>query len=104
MILLISLFSHGSLLLAHWGPIHKGQERLDDPLRLAYNIKQFLLALQELKVACKRAQAGKDKAEAHCTELELELETQKTAATALRQVCPFVYALYALSLVSALHN
>lgn len=53
--------------------------------------KRYYGALQELRMSCKRAQAGKDKAEAHCTELELELETQKAAATALRQVCPFIY-------------
>lgn len=59
----------------------------------------FCGALQELRMSCKRAQAGKDKAEAQCTELELELDTQKAAATTLRQVCPFVYT---LPLVSAL--
>ena len=45
-------------------------------------------------MSCKRAQAGKDKAESHCTELQLQLETQTAAATALRQVWPFICALY----------
>lgn len=45
-------------------------------------------------MSCKRAQAGKDKAESHCTELQLQLETQTAATTALRQVWPLVYALY----------
>lgn len=41
---------------------------------------------QEAKVACGRAQAGRDKAESRCAELEGELDTQRAAATALRQV------------------
>ncbi|KAL3140274.1 hypothetical protein ABBQ38_004542 [Trebouxia sp. C0009 RCD-2024] len=41
--------------------------------------------LKGLRIACKRAQAGKDQAESRCAELDLELETLKAAATALRQ-------------------
>ena len=44
--------------------------------------------MQGLRIACKRAQAGKDQAESRCAELDLELETLKAAATALRQVRP----------------
>ncbi len=42
--------------------------------------------LQEAKVASTRAQASRDKAESRCAELEGELDTQRAAATALRQV------------------
>ena len=42
--------------------------------------------LQEAKVASSRAQASRDKAESRCAELEGELDTQRAAATALRQV------------------
>ncbi|KAL3153825.1 hypothetical protein ABBQ32_013401 [Trebouxia sp. C0010 RCD-2024] len=41
--------------------------------------------LKGLRIACKHAQAGKDQAESRCAELDLELETLKAAATALRQ-------------------
>lgn len=44
--------------------------------------------MQGLRIACKHAQAGKDQAESRCAELDLELETLKAAATALRQVRP----------------
>lgn len=52
--------------------------------------------MQDLRVSCKRAQAGKDKADLHCTELELELESERAAAAALRQVFPFIHALFFL--------
>ena len=42
--------------------------------------------LQEAKVASTRAQASRDKAESCCAELEGELNTQRAAASALRQV------------------
>ncbi len=42
--------------------------------------------LQEAKVASTRAQASRDKAESRCAELEGELDTQRAAASALRQV------------------
>ncbi len=42
--------------------------------------------LQEAKVASTRAQASRDKADSRCAELEGELDTQRAAANALRQV------------------
>ena len=42
--------------------------------------------MQELRVACARAQTSRDKAEMRCADLEGELETQRAAAMALRQV------------------
>ena len=45
-----------------------------------------MCAEQELRTACKRAQAGRGQAEARCADLEEELETQRAATNALRQV------------------
>ncbi|KAL0023643.1 hypothetical protein WJX77_010140 [Trebouxia sp. C0004] len=47
--------------------------------------KEDAQELREAKVASTRAQASRDKAESRCAELESELDTQRAAATALRQ-------------------